>query len=302
MKYSILNKFYLAMVVLVMLSACGHETKENDKQKVVVGIVPAYELAKAIAGDSLDVVCLLPRGGNPETYEPTMSQYIEVEQGAAFMYVNNMGFEAAIANRLKQNKPDMKLVDLSAGIELLHGTHGECSHHNHHGSCNKDNDIDPHVWSSAKNMRKIAKNILQAMVQIDADRIKYYEQNYKDIVASIDSIDAELTDLLASHKGEAFVVWHPSLGYFARDYDLEQISVGGQESKESSVNQLRERIENAKNKGARVMVVQQNYDDRQALVVNEQIGARMVEINPLSADWAGELKKVAYEIASERND
>jgi len=297
-------KYLMAIAVMVAsVTSCVTDSSKPGKAKVVVGIMPVYEVAKAIAGDSIDVVCLMPKGGNPETYEPTISQYVEVEQSEAFMYVNGMGFEASIASRIKENNGELMLVDLSKGIDLLYGTHGNCSHHHHHkdGACGHD-DVDPHVWSSAKNMSKIAYNILQTLKTIDSAHATYYEENYDSVATLINRVDAELDSLLAPCRGEAFVVWHPSLGYFARDYGLEQISVGGQESKESSVNQLCAKIETAMSHGARIMVLQKNYDDRQAQVVNEQIDACVVEIDPLDADWAKQLKTVAYEIASKRND
>ena len=292
----------LAALVLTVLSACS-SGESSGKPKVVVSIMPVYDVACAIAGDSVDVVCLLPRGGNPETYEPTMSQYVDVEHSNAFMYVSNTGFEAAIAARLKENATDrLAIADLSSGVKLLYGTHGDCGHkHHHHGSCSHG-DVDPHVWSSAKNMRVIAQNVCDVLKKVDAPRADYYDANLAVVLAEIDSVDAEMGRVLAPHRGKAFVVWHPSLSYFARDYGLEQISVGGQENKEASVNQLRQKIDKANGRDAAVMVVQLNYDDRQAQVINEQIGARVVTVDLLNADWAQQLKTVAYAIASEGND
>lgn len=301
LKFKVTKCLMAFAIMVASVTSCATDSSKSGKAKVVVSIMPIYEVAKTIAGDSIDVVCLMPKGGNPETYEPTISQYVEVEQSGAFMYVNGMDFEASIANRMRENKEDLLLVDLSKGIELLYGTHGNCTHHHKDGACGHG-DVDPHVWSSAKNMSKIAYNILQTLKKVDSSRSAYYEANYDSVVTLINRVDVELDSLLAPYCGEAFVVWHPSLGYFARDYGLNQISVGGQESKESSVNQLRDKIEMAKKRGARVMVLQKNYDDRQAQVVNEQIGACVVEIDPLDADWAKQLKKVAYEIASKGND
>lgn len=302
MKKSNLIICALAVAVLSVLSSCGRRDGVG-KPQVVVSIMPVYDVACAIAGDSVDVVCLLPRGGNPETYEPTMSQYVDVEHSDAFMYVSNTGFEAAIADRLKENATGgLAIADLSSGVDLLYGTHGDCGHKHHHHSGCSHGDVDPHVWSSAKNMRVIARNVCDVLKKVDAPHADYYDNNLAVVLSEIDSLDAEMSRVLAPHRGKAFVVWHPSLSYFARDYGLEQISVGGQENKEASVARLRQKIDKANGREAAVMVVQLNYDDRQAQVVNEQIGARVVKVDLLNADWAQQLKTVAYAIASERND
>ena len=151
-------------------------------------------------------------------------------------------------------------------------------------------------------MRVIARNVCDVLKKVDAPHADYYDTNLAVVLSEIDSLDAEMSRVLAPHRGKAFVVWHPSLSYFARDYGLEQISVGGQENKEASVARLRQKIDKANGRGATVMVVQLNYDDRQAQVANEQIGARVVKVDLLNADWAQQLKTVAYAIASEGND
>lgn len=294
--------WFVLPMALALVAACGRSSV-SQKPTVVVGIMPVYELAQAIAGDSVNVVCLMPRGGNPETYEPTMSQFVEVEKSEAFMYVNETGFESAIMNRINEaGNGKTKVANLSEGIAFLYGTHGDCPHHHHSGCSHESDDADPHVWSSARNAGIIAHNILTLLCEVSPGDSLYFRNNYDILKAEIDSVDNELRQVLLPHRGAAFVVWHPSLGYFARDYGLEQISVGGQENKETSVGQLQDRIEKATGRGVKVMVLQQNYDNRQAQVVNDQIGARMVTIDPLSADWALQLKKVAYAIASEGND
>lgn len=293
------TRFYaILMVVVVLLSSCNGAS-QYDYPSIVVGITPVSAIAESIVGDSLEVVCLLPNGGNPETYEPTVSQIAQVEQSEAFLYVNDTGFEAAIAHRI-QDGAGVPGINVSKGVDLLYGTHGDCPHHHHHGeSSDHSHEADPHVWSSAKNARIIATNILTALQEIDGDRMDYYTANYNRLIAEIDSLDSHLSHILAPHKGKAFVVWHPSLGYFARDYELEQISIGGMENKETSVKQLKERIEAATNRNVQVFVIQRNYDSRQAQLLNEHLEARIVEIDPLSADWAQQLIDVADAFATE---
>ena len=292
-------RFYAILITIVVLLSSCKRASQYDSPSIVVGIPPVSAIAERIVGDSLQVVCLLPKGGNPETYEPTVSQIAQVEQSDAFLYVNETGFEAVIAHRIHDGA-GVPGINVSKGIEMLYGTHGDCPHHHHHGeSCDHSHEADPHVWSSAKNARIIAANILSVLQEIDSDRMDYYTANYNRLIAEIDSLDSHLSHILAPHRGKAFVVWHPSLGYFARDYELEQISIGGMENKETSVKQLKDRIEAATKRNVQVFVIQQNYDSRQAQLLNEHLEARIVEIDPLSADWAQQLIDVADAFATE---
>ena len=146
-------------------------------------------------------------------------------------------------------------------------------------------------------MSIMAKNMCDAMIEVDKKNAVYYTKNYKHFVSELDSLDARLTSMLAPKKGTAFLVWHPSLSYFARDYGLLQISVG-QEGKEASVQQLQSKIDEAKAHNAGVFFYQKEFDSRQAEVVNEQIGAEMVIINPLNYQWNHEMLIIADAIAS----
>lgn len=112
----------------------------------------------------------------------------------------------------------------------------------------------------------------------------------------LDSLDAGLDSLLASSRGKAFVVWHPSLSYFARDYGLRQISLSP-EGKEASVNMMQTAVDSARASGAEILFFQKEIDSRQAETANEQIGATLVNINPLSYNWNKEIINIANAIA-----
>lgn len=105
-----------------------------------------------------------------------------------------------------------------------------------------------------------------------------------------------LDSLLASSRGKAFVVWHPSLSYFARDYGLRQISLSP-EGKEASVNMMQTAVDSARASGAEILFFQKEIDSRQAETANEQIGATLVNINPLSYNWNKEIINIANAIA-----
>ena len=287
-------KYIFLVISSIMFIACGGNV--SQKPVVTVSLQPQKYFLEKIVGDKIDVKCLLASGGNPETYEPSLTHLVNLENSEAYFMIGNLGFETAIIERVKNNNPDLKIYNNSEGVDLLVGTHGECCHHNHL-SVEHSHDIDPHTWSSVKNARIMAKNMCDAMIEVDKKNAVYYTKNYKHFVSKLDSLDARLTSMLAPKKGTAFLVWHPSLSYFARDYGLLQISVG-QEGKEASVQQLQSKIDEAKAHNAGVFFYQKEFDSRQAEVVNEQIGAEMVIINPLNYQWNHEMLIIADAIAS----
>ncbi|MDE6394213.1 MAG: zinc ABC transporter substrate-binding protein, partial [Duncaniella sp.] len=97
---------------------------------------------------------------------------------------------------------------------------------------------------------------------------------------------------------ESFMVWHPSLSYFARDYGLNQVIVGNAENKDNSVNDLRTAIDSARSTGARIFFFQKDIDSRQVSAINSELQSDEVNINPLSYQWEEEIIRIADAIAT----
>lgn len=286
----------VGMAIVLMLNlVVSCKSAVEDKPVITVSIQPQKFFLEKIVGDRMTVECLLANGGNPESFEPTLAHLLSLEKSMAYFKIGNMGFESAVIDKVRGNNPGLKIYDNSSGVELLTGTHGECcGHHHHHGH---SHDIDPHTWSSVKNARIIAGNMYCAVVELDSLNKEFYTENYGRFVAELDSIDGVITGLLHDKRGAAFVVWHPSLSYFARDYGLEQISIGS-EGKEASARQMQAQLDDAREHDARVFFFQKDYDSRQASVVCEQTGIGVTPINPLSYEWDKEILMIANAIAS----
>lgn len=278
------------------LIACGEGAV--DKKIVTVSIEPQKYMLEQIVGDRLQVRCLLANGANPETYDPSMTHMMNIQKSQAFFRVGNVGFEAALIDKIHDSNPDLPIFDTSRGIDPVRGTH---AHHHLRGAVDAVDDelaVDPHTWTSVKNARIMARNMLDALVEIDPEGKGFYTRNYEKFDARLDSLDRAYALRLAPEAGKAFLVWHPSLSYFARDYGLEQVVTGGAEGKDMSATGLREAVENARSHNPRVFFSQKDLDTRQVASLNAEIGAREVLINPMSYDWAAEMDRIVDALAA----
>lgn len=290
-----MNKAYhivLGLFILAALMCLGVScnSSQPEKKTIAVSILPQKYFLEKIVGDKYAVTCLLSQGGNPEAYEPDMAHLMNLEKSDAFFKIGNIGFELAIADKVRNNNPDLKLYDTSRGIALIHGSHTVSDGHNH--------GIDPHIWSSVANARIIAKNMLEAVQSLDPKHSKFYAKNFDALEAELDSLDAKITRMLEPYKGTSFVVWHPSLSYFARDYGLHQISLE-YDGKEASAGHLKSKIDEAVSDSVKVFFFQNEFDSRQIEAVNSQIHAKVVTINLLSYDWDNEMLNIANAIANQ---
>ena len=141
-----------------------------------------------------------------------------------------------------------------------------------------------------------AKNIYEAMVKIDEENSDFYKANYEEFVKELDNLDNEIKNILKPYKDSAFMVFHPSWGYFAARYDIEQISIEI-EGKEPKPNELLQLVEEAKKHNIKIVFVAPQFSQKSAKTISQNVGANVVSINPLSDDWYNNMLFVANEIA-----
>lgn len=63
--------FALVASALVAAAACGGSDRTRDKPVVAASIFPLADIARRIAGDRVEVVCVLPPGRSEHDYEPS---------------------------------------------------------------------------------------------------------------------------------------------------------------------------------------------------------------------------------------
>ncbi len=289
------------MITLLMLpfifltAACNSGTMESGdsgQQKVLVSIQPYQYFIEKIAGDHVKTMVLIPPGTTPHVYDPTPRQMAEIDNVDLYFFNGNLSFEKAWIDKMKNSYPNLKLVNLSNGIPVLHGHKCDDPGHNHehHGT-------DPHTWLSARNGKMIAKNVFDGLIGQYPDQKEIFEQNYDKLVEEIDQLDQKIQEILSGLPYRKFMIFHPSLSYFARDYNLEQIAIesGG---KEPSPSQLRASIERAKSAGLKTILVQKEFDMENARIIANEIDGIVVEIDPLSVNWDENLLDLAKKISS----
>lgn len=285
-KYILTSLLIVAALGLFLRSCTSAST---SKPTITVSIQPQKYMLEKIVGDKWEIKCLLSNGANPESYDPSLTHLLNLENSKAYFRIGNVAFESAIINKVQNNNPGLKLFDNSEGISLIRGTHS-------HGDVEHASDIDPHTWTSVKNAKTIASNMYKAVVDLDPENKAYYSRNFKNFLSSLDSLDREISQQLQPYRGSAFVVWHPSLSYFARDYGLEQISLSP-EGKEASVKMMQSTIDKAIVRDVKTLFFQKDIDSRQAQVANEQIKAEIVNINPLNYEWDKEMRSIENAIS-----
>ncbi len=290
------NYLYLTLVLFLILSC---NSISDNTPTVSVTIEPQRYFVEKIVGDKFKVNTIVPAGTSPETYDPTPSQMIALGKSALYFKVGFLGFENAWGKNLKENNVEVDIINSSNNIKLINendentieiGEHHDHAGHHHDGA-------DPHTWSSPKSALIMAENMLNALIVADVENQKYYRDNFKLLETEIIETDRRITELLENASVKSFIIYHPALGYFARDYNLTQYSIE-LDGKNPSPKQLKEMIDYANALGIKTIFVQKGFDVKNAESLANQVKASIHSIDPLSYNWSEEMIRIAEILAN----
>lgn len=283
------NALYtFAAALIFTLSSC-HQPEPVDKEIIYVSIRPLRWLVEAIVEEDFPIEILVPDGASPETFEPTPKQFIGLNQAQMVFSVGLIDFESALMSRLDD---PTKLVPLSKGIVPITGG---CAHEQHGQS--HVHGIDPHVWTSPRELQIMAENAFQAIRRAYPDSVKY-EMNYRALQDSLTSLDREIGARLTQSRVRSIVMYHPALTYYARAYSLDQIAVED-EGKEPSARRLSQLIRRARTDSVHRIFYQRQFPISAVAVLARDIGAEPTEFDPLREDVAANLREITALIVSQ---
>lgn len=283
-----IKSLFLLLMCVATLSSCGGKPHGEARPSVTVSIEPLRFLVEAVAGDRFDVTVLLPAGASPETYDPTPQQLVAMERSRAYFRVGTLGFERTRLEKIRENAPDVLMVNLSEGISLLPDTDG----------CGAADGGDPHTWTSPANVRIMARHVWETLCRIDSVNADTYTLRLHRIEQRIDSVDGLMRGMLQPLSRRVFLIHHPALGYLARDYGLRQLSVE-HDGKEPSAARLKQLANICKADSVHVVFIQREHAGRASRRLADEIKARIVEIDPLSYDWVGSMLQIAKALSHE---
>ena len=279
-----MKKQLILLFCLVLFASCSNQQK-NTQPTLTVTIEPLRYFTETIVGDKFKVVSMVPDGTSPETYDPTPQQLVALSKSTAYLQIGHIGFEQSWIEKLKENTPKLPFYDMSVGIDLIHEQKGHVhGDHVHTG-------VEPHTWNSTINARIIAENIYKAVSQLDQLNTDFYKHRLDSLSNIIDETNVEVQELL-TQADKTFLIYHPALTYFARDYGLKQISIE-EAGKEPSPSHLQQLIKTCKQNGTRIIFVQKEFDMHNAQMIAKEIGVEVVPINPLNYHWKEEMVQIA---------
>lgn len=266
---------------LLLASGCAKEATQDSEQDprpvVAVSVAPLGYLVQRLAGDSVRLLVMIPAAASPATHEPTMGQMQLLSEAALYVKVGHpaFAFEHSWLGRLLESNRGMTVVDASRQAMREVG--------------------DPHLWTSPQVMRNVAQDIAVTLETILPNDSTAIHDNLQKLVADMETLDRQIKNLLEEHTGKSFYVFHPAWGWFAANYGLKQVAIEqqGAHGSEPSPEELARIIDQARLEKASVIFVQPQFSTRSAQVIADEVGMRVVAMDPLAADWLDNMRRFA---------
>lgn len=247
---------------------------------VAVSIAPQAWLAEAIGGEQVRVITLVGPNDSPATYAPGPSDLIALDEARAWFLVD-VPFEGVWAQRVQADRPGLELISLVSALPSRAADPRDPDH----------GLVDPHRWTDPRLFARMAGPLRDALVRMDPDNTAIYRSRYADVTAELAALHDRLRTRLAPYAGRSFLTVHPSWGYYADAYGLRQIALEHR-GHEPGPRRLAGVLEEARAESVGVLLVQRQFSRRTAAAVAEEIGATLVEADPLAADYPDNLLRV----------
>ncbi|OCR06545.1 ABC transporter [Helicobacter pullorum] len=251
------------------------------KPILAVSIPMQEEFIQKIAGVEYEIISLVEKGVNPHDFEPKFSSIKKVNEAIAYFSIG-IEFEDSWLKRFKQQNPQMQIFSSNAGIDFINFAQNTHHHENH----SHDNG-DKHIWLSTSNAKQIATNLYKALSTLNPQ--KDYSKAYEALMIEINNTDKIIKENLKNlPKGQKFVVFHPMLGYFAKDYNLEEISIEV-EGKSPKMKEMMKVINTIKKENLKIIFAQPEFSTKAAEFIAQESGAKLGYFSPLQTPWAENL-------------
>ncbi|MFO7780339.1 MAG: zinc ABC transporter substrate-binding protein [Spirochaetia bacterium] len=270
-------------------------TAEGDAGiEVFVSIQPQKYFVERVAGSDAQVSVMVPPGKEPHSYEPTPRQVSRLSEADVYFRIG-VPFEEAFIPRIARSLEDLEIVDTTEDITLRRLDAHDHGADDDHEDEEAEGALDPHVWLGPLQVKKIAASIRDTLSSLRPENEAAYRENYEEFAADIDALHEELSAELAPYEGETMFVFHPSFGYFADTYGLDQeaVEIGGNEP---SAAQLERIVEEARSEGVQVIFVQPQFSRDSAERVAEAIDGAVIAIDPLAEDWMSNMRTIAERV------
>ncbi len=211
---------FFCLLLLVPLSGCAARVPEDDgRLAVVASNFPAYDFARAVAGEAASVTMLIAPGTEVHSYDPTPQDIRRIRECDLLVFCggeSDAWMEDILASLDRSHTAVLAMMDAVPLLneETVEGMEAE--------EDEEGEEYDEHVWTSPANAVRITAAIRDALCAADPENAALYRANAEEYIGQLEALDADFAALAASaaRRTVVFADRFPLL-YFVREFGLE---------------------------------------------------------------------------------
>ena len=317
------------LIGLILLAGCGPEPGQPQESpdrtgllSIAVTFYPLQEAVMMVTGDSAEVFSIVPPFSEPHGYEPSPQDILAFNKADVFV---TMGFEFEnLEQDLINSAENVIIINSAEGITLIDAEEygreeekhenedddnkeeehengdndGEEEKHENEDDDNEEEEHDeeqghgkdPHFWLSPENVKQMVRNVKDGLVKADPQNAALYERNALQSIDRLSALDQEFRTGLASCAKDTVLVSHNAFSYLGRDYGFEVIGLSGLSPEaEPTPQQIKGLIDEAKERKLKYVFYETLVDPRVSSAIASEVGAQLLELNPLEGAKDGEV-------------
>lgn len=314
---------------LAVFATPAAHAQDSAPLHVAVSVPPIEWMVEQLAGEHVEVTTLVKPGDNPHAYDPTPRQVAELSTVPLYLAIGVPFEQVWLPRLAKNNaemqvvhlEEGLNTRHFGSGEAHHHDEHADHDEHDEHEHADHDEhdehahdehhdehadheehgehhdehehdalgEADPHLWLDPQRMQTVVERAAKVLEQRLPEHASEIDANEQRLLTTLSELDAQIAQTLAPYKGRNFLIFHPSFGYFADRYSLEQhaIEVSGREPTPREMATL---ITRAKEENIGTIFVSGQFSQTAAKRIASSLQAEVAVLDPLAEDYLDNLK------------
>jgi manganese/iron transport system substrate-binding protein len=211
----------VVFILTIGFAGCGNQTVNTTViqatrvnkilPQVVVTTSVLCDLTKQVAGDNIHLICLIPAGVEPNSYQPQAEDRQALEQANLILY-QGYSLESKLIKAIKATKNSAPKIAVAQ----------RAVPHPQKFTRNGDSFIDSHIWHNTKNGINMVQVITTSLIKLTPENTKIYRRNSQKIITELNQLHSWIKSRIASiplQKKKLFIT-NQGMIYYVKAYGL----------------------------------------------------------------------------------
>jgi zinc transport system substrate-binding protein len=245
----------------------------------VTTVFPAYDFARAVAGEMADISMLVRPGSEAHSFDPSPRDILSIHNADVFICIGGEN-EAWVKNLLKSpelsGKTVLRLIDHAGAVKE------EEHDHEHDHEHEEEEAYDEHVWTSPRTAALLVGAVADTLSAADPSNAGEYKKRAGGYAKEIAALGEEFKALVASAKRKKIVFGDRfPFRCLADEFGLEYSAAfpGCSVESDVSVATMAYLVNSVKNDGIPVVYKLELGNGNIARAIAEQTGAEVLTLH-----------------------